>query len=397
MRRRFVRILFVNEKCGYFGGVEQNIADSVAGLNSRGITSLLAYGEETQRGLDSYEDLFARTYHCRDLGSFSGSDHSHSFREIFNNASPDVVYFHKVPDLTFCLQLLDSVRSVRMVHDHDLCCPRRHKYYITNNRVCHHKLDWRCWLDGAFISRNNQTRTGFGYVNIGLKLKEMRQNYLLDTLLVGSRFMREELLQNGFSKEKVHILPPVVRMETHEPVPPSETPAILYVGQFIRGKGVDLLLQALKKIRGHFTADIIGTGNAEHKLKEQAKELGLEQKVTFHGWINNEDLGRFYSRAKVVAVPSRWPEPFGMIGLEAMHHSKPIVAFDVGGIPDWLEHGKTGFLAPEQDIDTFAQALERILTEKGLAENLGENGLRRVKEHFSFEMYLDKLISYLSE
>ena len=224
----------------------------------------------------------------------------------------------------------------------------------------------------------------------------MKRNFQLDALLVGSRFMREELLQNGFPGEKVHILPPVIRMENKSPSPVPDNPHILYVGQLIRGKGVDLLLQALNRLSCDFTADIVGTGNAEAKLKGLCSELDLDQKVNFRGWVRNDDLGRFYAKARVVAVPSRWPEPFGMIGLEAMHHGRPVVAFDVGGIPDWLDHLTTGILVREQDVEAFGNALERILRDGDFAAKLGCNGIDRVRKHYAFEDYLRKLEAHLS-
>jgi len=386
-----MKILFVNEKCGYFGGVEQNIADTVEGLNSRGHNCYLAYGEISARDLEQYKALFEKTFLCQEIGATTQETATQALEEILGQISPDVIYFHKIPALKSFMHLLPEIRTVRMVHDHDLCCPRRHKYFMSNGRVCHHKLDWRCWLDGAFIARDPSSWSGFAFVSIGRKLREMRRNYHLDALLVGSRFMRDELFQNGFPEEKVRVLPPVIRMENQTPSAVPDDPQILYVGQLIRGKGVDLLLQAFKGLTCDFRASIVGTGNAESKLKALCNELGLDNRVDFLGWVRNEDLGHFYSKAKVVVVPSRWPEPFGMIGLEAMHHGRPVVAFDVGGIPDWLDHPETGILVPEQDVGAFGKALQKILGENRLAAKLGANGLRRVRDHYSFEGYLDRL------
>jgi len=363
----------------------------VEGLNSRGHNCYLAYGEISARDLEQYKALFEKTYLCQEIGATTQETGTQTLEAILGQASPDVIYFHKIPELKSCMHLLPKIRTVRMVHDHDLCCPRRHKYFMSNGRVCHHKLDWRCWLDGAFIARDPSSRSGFAFVSIGRKLQEMRRNYHLNALLVGSRFMRDELLQNRFPEEKVFVLPPVIRMENQTPSPVPEDPQILYVGQLIRGKGVDLLLQAFKELTCDFRATIVGTGNAEPKLKALCNKLGLDNRVKFSGWVRNEDLGHFYSKAKVVVVPSRWPEPFGMIGLEAMHHGRPVVAFDVGGIPDWLDHMETGILVPEQDVGAFGKALQKILGENRLAARLGQNGLRRVRDHYSFEGYLDRL------
>ena len=112
--------------------------------------------------------------------------------------------------------------------------------------------------------------------------------------------------------------------------------------------------------------------------------------------MNPQDLGDYYARAKLVAVPSRWPEPFGMIGLEAMHYGRPVVAFRVGGIPDWLEDGATGLLVPEQDVRAFAAALEKLLGDPPLCAQLGAQAQERVRTKFRFENYLDRLEGFLS-
>jgi glycosyltransferase involved in cell wall biosynthesis len=352
-----MNILFVNEKCGYFGGVEQNIADSVSGLQN-------------------------------------GSKSTPSILEIIDRTSPDVVYFHKTGDLGFH-KLPRDLRTVRMVHDHDLCCPRRHKYFAWSGKVCHYPAGWRCWLDGAFLGRSPNSLSGFSWVSVRRVLRRMRENQSLDSLLVGSHAMRQELVKNGFPKENIHILAPVVRLTPIEPCVVPKEPNILYVGQLIRGKGVDLLLHALNQLDCDFTATIIGTGNAKAKLETLSQQLKLDEKVRFLGWVSHDDLSKYYSRSKVVAVPSRWPEPFGMIGLEAMLHGRPVIAFEVGGIPDWLEHEKSGLLVPEQDTKAFAEALQKLLSNTSLAAEFGENGRMIVKQCFGFEEYLDRLEAHL--
>src|SRR5579863_4387245 len=114
-RRRLVRILFVNEKCGYFGGIEQNVADTVRGLAARGHACSLAFQETTGRQVDEYQALFKS---CVAM---------HPFSDAVAHVRPDVIYMHKA-DVRSLGALPDGVRRVRMIHDHDLCCPRRHKY-----------------------------------------------------------------------------------------------------------------------------------------------------------------------------------------------------------------------------------------------------------------------------
>jgi glycosyltransferase involved in cell wall biosynthesis len=234
-------------------------------------------------------------------------------------------------------------------------------------------------------------------VSISGKIKQMRQNQNLNRLLVGSQFVRNELLQNGFDEEKVSILPPVIRMKPVDCDPAPEESRVLFVGQLIRGKGVDLLLHALTQTSSSVYLDVVGTGNAEEELHRLAQDLELEERVRFHGWVPHDEISAFYARAKLLAVPSRWPEPFGMIGLEAMAHQRPVVAFAVGGIPDWLEDGETGFLAPEQDVEALARAMDKVALDTGLAREMGEKGLERLMKDFRFEDYLDKTEKHLAE
>lgn len=388
-----MNILFVNEKCGYFGGVEQNIADSVVGLRGRGHTCLMAFGTQTEKGSSEYRELFDGSFHCLELAEHSSQD-AQGLLEIIERNSPDVIYFHKTGNLSFT-QWSAGIRTVRMVHDHDLCCPRRHKYFAWSGKVCHHPAGWRCWLDGAFLSRSPDSSTGLGYLSIRKALRRMKENQCLDSLLVGSRAMREELVMNGFPEQNVHILAPVVQLTPGESCSVPEMPNILYVGQLIRGKGVDLLLRSLKQLDCDFNATIIGVGNATTKLKKLSRQLKLDKKVRFLGWVSHDELSKYYSWSKIVAVPSRWPEPFGMIGLEAMLHGRPVIAFEVGGIPDWLEHEKSGLLVPEQDTRAFAEALRRLLSDTKLAAEYGENGRLSVARHFGFEDYLDRLEAHL--
>jgi glycosyltransferase involved in cell wall biosynthesis len=383
-----VRILFVNEKLGWFGGVEQNIADTAAGLRDRGIECRLAWGEETTRDPAGYTALFAGVDRCSVHGGAG-----ESLDALVRRHRPDVVYFHKVARLP---DLEGLPRAVRMVHDHDLCCPRKHKYFAHNAHVCHHPAGWRCWLDLAFIERARGTALGVRLRPLGNHHAEMRRNRALDLCLVGSRFMRDELAMNGFAADRVEILPPVVRMRAPAVSDAAADPHILYVGQLIRGKGVDLLLEALARVRQPFRATIIGEGNARPALEAQCAALKLGDRVRFLGWVPNAELGAHYAAARVLAVPARWPEPFGMIGLEAMHHARPVVAFAVGGIPDWLVDGTTGFLVPERDTGAYAAALDRLLADRDLATRMGRAGLERVHSVYTFEGYLDRLVTLLA-
>jgi glycosyltransferase involved in cell wall biosynthesis len=216
--------------------------------------------------------------------------------------------------------------------------------------------------------------------------------------LVGSEWMRRELSINGIPEDRIEIVPPIpAALADIRPVPPSDAPEILFVGQVIRGKGVDLLLRALSGVSLPWHATVVGTGNHLEACKKLAVELGIEERVRFAGWVSHGELTPFYANAALTVVPSRWPEPFGMVGIEAMARGRPVVGFAVGGIPDWLEDEVTGLLVPEADTGAMAAAIGRLLGDQSLQLRLGEAAVRRVSERYQPSAYLDRLMQVLEE
>lgn len=356
-----MRILFANEKCGQWGGAEENLAQAARGLAGRGHDCFLAYAQRSDRQSAEYAALFQDSAPCQEMDGRGGRGSS-LFSQLMKQWKPDVIYLHKAARLPF--KTKPPVRVVRMVHDHDLCCPRRHKYFSINGKICHRPAGAICWADLAFVGRE-QGR--LKYQPVLRKILEMKRNTKLDRLLVASRFMRHELLDNGFAASKVRILPPVPEGKPTPAPTLGGAHLVLYVGQLIKGKGVDLLLKAMSLIKTHFVCAIAGEGNAMAGLKSLAQELGLADSVHFLGWQSREELSALYAKARLLAVPSRWPEPFGMIGLEAMAMARPVAAFAVGGIPDWLVHGENGLLADEADVPGMAENIRILLEHPGKA------------------------------
>jgi glycosyltransferase involved in cell wall biosynthesis len=113
--------------------------------------------------------------------------------------------------------------------------------------------------------------------------------------------------------------------------------------------------------------------------------------VRFDGFVSQSRIAEFYRDASLAVMSSLWPEPFGATGLEAMRCGLPVVAFDAGGIREWLLDGVNGFLVPWMDRDCFASRVEKLLADKALARRLGENGRRIADERFNFANYIDGL------
>ena len=376
-----MRVLHVHERAGFYGGVEQILHDLAAGLAARGLRQGLLHADPNPRR--DYLGVFVEV----------GTDDA-----VIERFKPDVLLLHKLEDPARVADLAARFPTARMVHDHDWVCPRRHKYFPISQKICDKPAGAACYTHLCFVQRAQS-----GPLPIALKgtthvRAAIAAHAQVRRLVVGSRWMRDELKTNGLPPARIRIAPPVpLSLARCEQQPPSYSPEVLYVGPVIHSKGVDLLLRALAQVPGDWHATIVGTGNQLSACKSLAIKLDIAHRITFTGWMDHAALDDYYARASVIAVPSRWPEPFGMVGLEAMARGRPAAAFAVGGIPDWLDHGVTGLLAREADTDTLAENLTRLLADPELAALLGKRAATRVRERYSHERYLHQITEVLQE
>jgi glycosyltransferase involved in cell wall biosynthesis len=377
-----VRVLHVHERAGAYGGVEQILYDTARGLTARGWAQGLLHVDGAPQ--DEYLAAFES----------AGSD-----EHLIAAFAPDLLFLHKVENPDRVAAMARRLPTVRMVHDHDLVCLRRHKYFPLSGRVCDRPAGPACYLNLCFVQRAPQgSRMPVAFRGLGGIKAAIRAHGGVRRLMVGSRWMAQELIVNGLDPARIAIVPPIpAALARARPLPASGEPEVLFVGQVIRGKGVDLLLRALSRVPGDWHATVVGTGNHLDTCRALAQTLGIAARVTFAGWVPHDALEPYYARAAVCVVPSRWPEPFGMVGVEAMARARPVIGFAVGGIPDWLDDAVTGILVPEADTAALGAAIARLLGDPRRAAELGRAGLARVREHFQPDRYLDRLMQILGE
>ena len=211
-------------------------------------------------------------------------------------------------------------------------------------------------------------------------------------MVVVTDYMRQELLRNGFNDDRIEIHPPVPRMGNLDLRSEfSDRNLILYIGQIIRGKGVDVLLESLAKLKSNFECIILGDGNHRAYCERLSERLGLSDSVHFKGFIPQDELKSYYRDCTVVAMSSVWPEPIATVGLEVMRFAIPVVGFDAGGIKDWLKDGENGYLVPWMDRDVFAARIDALLQDKDKARAMGERGLEIVSQRYDFPSYIGDL------
>jgi glycosyltransferase involved in cell wall biosynthesis len=154
-------------------------------------------------------------------------------------------------------------------------------------------------------------------------------------------------------------------------------PSILYVGGLNKGKGVDILIRALVGLKSEHPKvklHIVGTGSSLSYLKALSVQEGIERDVIFWGQADYFSIPKFYKGADICVFPSRC-EAFGIVVLEAMASGKPIVASNIGGIPEIISDDENGILVEPNDPEALSKAIVMVSQDKALMKRLSVNAL----------------------
>lgn len=171
---------------------------------------------------------------------------------------------------------------------------------------------------------------------------------------------------------------------------------ILFVGRHIERKGLEYLLKAAALLQNEpFEFRIAGHGDLTEALKQKAKNL---PNVIFTGKLSSEELEQEYQSANAFVLPAIVDskgdtEGLGVVLIEAAEYDLPIVASNVGGIPDVVIHEKTGILVPEKNPEALANAFKRLAENKNQAENFIQNAMEHIQKNFSWDAILEKQVN----
>ena len=203
-----------------------------------------------------------------------------------------------------------------------------------------------------------------------------------------SDYIRERLIERGFSSEKLHVLRYGVPIEAWDQrAVPAQPPYVLFVGRFVEKKGLAYLIEAMRLLRGRGAAAplvIIGDGPLASKLKQQAAVVG---DINFLGWLPNSEVGRWMRGAVAICVPSVTAQSGDAEGLpnvviEAMAQGLPVIGSRHSGIVEAVEHGRTGMLVPPGDPPAIADAIAWLIAHPHEQRAMAEAARRRACEHF---------------
>jgi glycosyltransferase involved in cell wall biosynthesis len=382
----------VNEFYSYGDGSSLYLIDISERLKKLGYTVSILYGTQREKKV---EDSDIESFYVPDVFGFNYSYAVESYKrikEIVEHVNPQIIYIHQVLN-PYVIDLLASLKpSIRFEHGFRLSCYTGRRLARTNGKICNYSPGLSCLLRAHTQKCSPR--------NPVLALKRIKDFYLnkkahdkLEYIIVASSYIRDLLLKSGYRENQVKIIPyytllPEQYTFDHSP----QLSTIVCVSRIEAEKGVDYFLRALSRVKIKSKIFIIGEGTQIPNLKLTAKSLSHKHEIVFTGWVENSELTKFYSKATLAVVPSIWPEPFGIIGIEALANEVPVVAFNVGGISEWLIDGETGNLVPRKDEKALAEKISYYLENPKVAKAMGMKGRKLVEKRFVPEVHLNDLL-----
>lgn len=228
-----------------------------------------------------------------------------------------------------------------------------------------------------------------------------------DLFLCASSFVRDRVLAMGFPEARTRTHYIGVDCGAIVPRDPTEEDGavVLHVGRLVEVKGAEILIRAfaaLPKTRTAAELVLIGDGPLKGKLESLVRSLGIGERVRFLGALPHVEVLAWMRRAAVLAVPSVRTasgriEGLGMVALEAAATGVPAVGSRVGGIPEAIVDGRTGFLLPPGDVGALAARLDALLGDRGLRSRFGLEGRAHAERRFDLRRQTAELETLYDE
>lgn len=384
-----MRIVVAHESVGTDGGVETYLLSTIQGLRHRGHQVALVYYRRAERATP-----LQRSSHVSLGIEERGID------AVFNEIAawrPDVVFSHNMGPLIVDRGFLDRWPVVKMLHGYFGTCVSGLKMHaLPAPCACNRTFGPACLA--LYVPRRCgelSISAMFGGYRWASDQRRLFARYA--RTIVASQHMRSEMLRHGAPADRLDVLPLFSTIRAEAVVPRSERDTLLFAGRMTTLKGGHVLVNAaaLAAQRLGRPVNVIMAG--EGPQKESWRTLAASQRVPLEltGWLSLDDRARVYARATVAVMPSLWPEPFGLSGLDAGALGRPAIAFDVGGIREWLTDGVNGRLvAAHEGADGLARAIASMLDQPAECERMGLGALE-ISQRMSPAAHVERLEAVL--
>lgn len=284
-----------------------------------------------------------------------------AIRSILKKEKPDIVHIHNFKGFSFAFNAAKSLNLplVFTIHDYFLECLQEN-LIRSSVKICDNRpLPCRIYAEIQRYLKDNEP----------------------DVVTAPSQFVIDILKKDGFFKKvKAIKLPLGIELNNIKKIEKDyEAIDILFVGRLNRYKGVNILIDAFKQIkRKNIYLHIIGTGKDTEEFKEIAED---DSNIIFYGFVSDEELIALYKKASVTVVPSIWYETFGIVIIESLKYSTPVIASSIGGFPELIENGLNGYLFEAGNVDELKKLLEDLIDNPKELKRLSDNAFISARKY----------------
>ncbi len=318
-------------------------------------------------------------------------------RQVMDDFEPDVVHLHNIyHQLSPSVLAAADRRGVGVVmtlHDYKLACPAYR--FLNSGGICEAcgSGKWyeatlrKCTRDALLPSALNSIEA---YLHQWLGLYSRH----VDVFISPSHFLAERMLRVGIDPNKLQVIHNFA--DTAAVEPSSGGSGIIYVGRLSDEKGVATLIRATASANskapaggsaGPMTLTIYGSGPQEAQLRSLAGDLDSSN-IHFAGSVDKARVTDAMASALAVVVPSEWYENCPMTVLEAFAVGTPVVASNLGGMPELVDDGVTGLLYQAGDEQALSKALRSLVSDPVAAGRLGQNARKKAESDFALDQHL---------
>jgi glycosyltransferase involved in cell wall biosynthesis len=271
-------------------------------------------------------------------------------------------------------------------HDYRLVCPNTS--FLSHGEICERCLPERYW--NAPLQRCKKGSCPASFVAMATSCWDRMSGVpsRIDRFIAPSRFLRGKLIEGRISRGRIAVIPNFTGLDVRTDAPEGDY--FIYTGRLLEEKGIDLLIRAAGAAQGARLL-IVGEGPMEKELKAEAERYG-SGRVEFTGYLGGEDFERTVAGARFVVLPSRWYENLPFSIMEAMAAGKPVVATDIGGIPEMVDDGGTGLLFPIGDEEALRLCLEKVNSDAGLRREMGRKGRAKAEKLYGREKHYEDIM-----
>jgi glycosyltransferase involved in cell wall biosynthesis len=393
------RVLLAHKFFFDFGGIERHLFDLRDLLAQKGHTVVDFAMADPRNAPSPYAGDFVSHVDFQAPGrsalrAFGRMVYSFEARRriarLADRTRPDVAHL-----LSFYHQLSPSIlhplrrRRIPIVHklaDYKAVCPVY--TLMSHGTPCERCAHGRVWHVAM-----RRCRDGRLAPSLALAVESMFHHWVLrsygmvDLFLTPSRFMRDKVIAMGLAG-KVRVLPNFVVLDRWQSAPLPVEPVIAYAGRLVPEKGLRLLVSALKGLPVRLK--ILGEG-PERSFLEEAIRARIVDNVEIVGHLDGPRLRAELRQCTALVLPAIWYENNPHAVLEAYALGRPVVATDIGGLPEMVRHGETGFLVPPGDVGRLREAIRLIAGDRALAEQMGKRARQLVEASHSPEVFYASL------